>query len=113
MALGKAQSAGTLHSGLASAVGSNGVKVAPGKCSAYSEIRPRRSFFSSMTHASFSLSIPAGSCTNPVESESVTALAPMSRSFSIVYWATLPLPETRQVFASRLSSRVRSISCAK
>ena len=36
VALGNAQSAGTLHSGLASAVGSNGVKVAPGKRSAYS-----------------------------------------------------------------------------
>jgi hypothetical protein len=66
-----------------------------------------------MIQVSFSLSIPAGSRTNPSESESVTTFAPMSISFSTVYCATLPLPETRQVFASRLSSRVSNISCAK
>ena len=30
----------------------------------------------------------------------MTGLAPRSRSFSTVYWATLPLPETRQVLPS-------------
>ena len=31
----------------------------------------------------------------------------------MVYWATLPEPETRQVLPSRVSPRVASISAAK
>jgi hypothetical protein len=37
-------------------------------------------------------------------------LPPRSSSFSVVYWATLPEPETRQVLPSRVSPRVLSIS---
>ena len=44
----------------------------------YSWIRPRFPFFSSITNASFSASIPAGSWTKPPESESVTGRAPRS-----------------------------------
>ena len=49
----------------------------------------------------------------PLESDSVTALASRSFNFSTVNWATLPLPETRQVFPRRSSLRVASISWAK
>ena len=66
-----------------------------------------------MIHASFSWSIPFGSWTIPPESDMVTGVAPMCRSFSAVYWATLPEPDTRQVFPSSESSREDSISCAK
>ena len=43
----------------------------------------------------------------------MTAFAPSSISFSIVYCATLPLPETRQTFPSSVSLRVASISAVK
>ena len=49
----------------------------------------------------------------PDESESVTAVAPRSLSFSIVYCATLPDPDMRHVLPSSASSRVSSICWAK
>ena len=76
-------------------------------------IRPRRTFFRSITYASFSRSMPSLSWMNPPESLRVTGLAPRSSSFSTVYCATLPEPETRQVLSWRLSSRVFNISWAK
>ena len=89
------------------------MNVTPGNVSAYSEMRPRLTFFRSMTHASFSRSIPAGSWITPPESDRVIGLAPKSSSFSTAYWATLPLPETRLTLPSRVSCRVCSISSAK
>jgi hypothetical protein len=50
---------------------------------------------------------------NPLESEKVRTLPPSSSSFSAVYWATLPEPETRRVLPLKESPRVLSISSAK
>ena len=80
---------------------------------AYSAIRPRRTFLSSLTHSSFSLSMPSGSWMNPEESESVIALPPRRFMFSTAYCATLPDPDTNAFFPYTLSWRVLSISSAK
>ena len=52
-----------------------------------------------MTQASFSALMPSLSTIVPLESESVTTLAPNWLSFSTVYWATLPEPETARHLA--------------
>ena len=49
----------------------------------------------------------------PLESDTVTGLAPKSSSFSMVYCETLPLPETRQTLPSSVSFLLFSISLAK
>lgn len=56
---------------------------------------------------------PDSSTTVPLESDTVTTLAPSAMAFSIVYWATLPAPETDTRSPSKPSPRVCSISCAK
>ena len=56
---GNAASAGIAHSGFVERLGSTGVNVALGYCSVYCMIRPRRRSFRSITHASFSRSIPS------------------------------------------------------
>src|SRR5208282_6544997 len=76
-------------------------------------MRPRRTFLSCITQASFSRLIPSGSTITPFESDSAMGLAPKSSSFSTVYWETLPLPDTRHSFPSRESLRDLSISAAK
>src|SRR3990172_4521416 len=87
--------------------------VAPLKWSTYSCMRPRRTFFRSMTHASFSVSMPLGSWMKPLESDRVTTLPPYSRIFWVQYWATLPEPDTVQVLPAMLSPRAFSISLTK
>ena len=81
--------------------------------SAYSRMRPRFTFLSCITYASFSASMPSGSWIAPLESDSDTTLAPSWLSFSTVYCATLPLPLTTHVLPAKDSPRVLSISCAK
>ncbi len=54
-----------------------------------------------------------GAMVAPLESERVTGRAPSSSSFSTVYWATLPLPDTRQALPCSVWLRVASISWAK
>ncbi|OQB97578.1 MAG: hypothetical protein BWX80_04111 [Candidatus Hydrogenedentes bacterium ADurb.Bin101] len=49
----------------------------------------------------------------PLESDMDTGFAPKSSSFSTVYWATLPEPDTAHTFPSSVSSRVASMFCAK
>ena len=66
-----------------------------------------------MTQASFSASMPSSSTIVPAESDSVTGFAPKSISFSTVYWATLPEPETVATLPRTLSPRVASISCGE
>ena len=51
--------------------------------------------------------MPAGSTIVPSESDRVMDLQPSSFSFSTVYWATFPEPETRAVLPRTLSPRVR------
>ena len=107
VALGKARSHFTPHGR------SPARKRARGKRSAYSLIRPRRTFFSSITQASFSASMPSSSMIEPEESDMEIGFAPNSISFWTVYWATLPEPETRATLPRTPSPRVASISWAK
>ena len=60
-------------------------------------------------HATAATSMPVAQPSPP----SACRAPGRSSSFSAVYWATLPLPETRQTLPSRVSSRVFSISWAK
>jgi len=57
--------------------------------------------------------MPSSSTIVPAESDSVTTLAPNSFSFSTVYWATLPEPDTVATLPAQLSPRRASISWAK
>jgi hypothetical protein len=66
-----------------------------------------------MTQWSLSRSIPSLSYSTPPESDSVIGFAPKSSSFSTVYWATLPEPDTRHTLPSSVSPRVWSICSAK
>ena len=81
VAQGRATSTSTFHKPLTDGSGALGVKVADGYCLAYSEMRPRRLFLRSMTHASFSRSMPSGSWMNPEESEKVTGFPLRSSTF--------------------------------
>ena len=69
--------------------------VDAGNLSAYSLMRPRATFLSSMTTSHIS-SVDAvlDDDDSPPESDRVTTLPPSSWNFSTVYWATLPEPET-------------------
>ena len=81
--------------------------------SAYSWIRPRRLFLRSMMKAHLSPWIPSLSRMVPLLSDKVMTLPPSWLTFSMVYWATLPEPDTAQILPFRLSPRVLSISSAK
>jgi len=56
---------------------------------------------------------PSSSTTVPLESETVTTLAPSCIAFSTAYWATLPEPETETRMPSKERPRCLSISSAK
>ncbi len=66
-----------------------------------------------MIHASFSALMPSWSTTVPSESDIVSTFAPSALSFSTVYWATLPEPDTVAVLPFGLSPRVLNMSLAK
>ena len=86
---------------------------APLNFSAYSEILPLRTFFSSITHCSFSSLIPSLSKINPAESDNVSTLPPLWLIFSAAKVATLPDPDIKTFLPSILSPFVLSISSRK
>ena len=106
VALGKATSHFTNHGRMPS-------KYSHLNLSAYSWMRPRRLFLRSMRNSHFSPSMPFLSRMVPLLSETVTTLPPSWLTFWMVYWATLPEPDTAQILPFRLSPRVFSISSAK
>ncbi|MCY1543375.1 hypothetical protein D9M68_791920 [compost metagenome] len=77
---------------------------------AYSLTRPYRWFFTSISSASFSGVKPSSSITVPLESDTVTTLAPSAMAFSTAYWATLPEPDTLTRKPSKLRPCCLSIS---
>ena len=63
--------------------------------------------------ASFSVVKPSSSMMVPLESDTVSTLAPSAMAFSTAYWATLPEPDTETRRPSNDLPRVLSISSAK
>src|SRR5690606_41157110 len=80
---------------------------------ANSEIRPRFTFFSSITSANKASVKPSLMYTVPPESESETTLAPKYIAFSAAYCATLPEPEMVTTLSLKLSLQLLSISSVK
>ena len=95
VAHGMAMSQGILH-------GRSPAKYcACGYLDTYSLIRPRRTFFSSITYAIFSSFKPSGSYTKPSLSLSVSTFAPRRIAFCAANCATLPAPEIQTRLPSK------------